>query len=178
MWESGQAKHSGQTGEDGIMGVTGTPAESERHVVPQAGIPATLESLTLGRIPPTRGQVMDRLRDFLDLVTEQGQATGNFLGLLHVLIGRKIALEDGTEVSRGLTWRDVAALFKKLRWDPEAVRELGVDPESLPPRDRQRYWYQAIAQAKVDSEEAIEGGDRLAEVLKEAGYIIGPAPRR
>src|SRR5436305_2295440 len=124
---------------------------------------ATCESLTLGRVPPTRGQVMDRLREFLELVREQGLASGNLLGLLHILIGRKVSLADGTEVSRGQTWRDVAALFKKLRWDPEQVSELELDAAALPPRDRQRYWYQAIAQATVDSADAIAAADRLAE---------------
>jgi hypothetical protein len=121
---------------------------------------------------------MDRLREFLELVREQGLASGNLLGLLHILIGRKITLADGTEVSRGQTWRDVATLFKKLRWDPDQVSELGVDASALPPRDRQRYWYQAIAQAKVDSADAIAAAERLAEALKSAGYVIGPAPRR
>src|SRR5436190_20953046 len=97
---------------------------------------ATCESLTLGRVPPTRGQVMDRLREFLDTVREQGLTSGNLLGLLHILIGRKISLADGTEVSRGQTWRDVAAMLKKLRWEPEQASELGVDPATLPPRDR------------------------------------------
>src|SRR5947209_7440539 len=131
---------------------------------------ATCESFTLGRVPPARGQVMDRLREFLELVREQGLAAGNLLGLLHILIGRKISLQDGTAVSQGQTWRDVAALLKKLRWEPEQASELGVDPASLPPRDRARYWYQAIAQAKVDSAEAIAAADQLAEALKPAGY--------
>src|SRR5436190_19875198 len=124
-WEksrTGQGKHSSLTGEDGIMGAQGTSVETA----------ATLESLTLGRVPPARGQVMDRLREFLDLVSEQGLATSNFLGLLHIIIGRKITLADGTEVSRGQTWRDLAALLKKLRWEPEVVREPGLDPADLP----------------------------------------------
>ena len=138
---------------------------------------ATGKSPFPGRVQPARGQVMDRLRELLDVVLEQGQGTGNFLGLLHVLIGRRIALEDGTEVSAGLTWRDVAATLKKIRWDREAVRELGLDPETLPPRDRERYWYLAIARAKVDSPEAIAAGNRMAEALQVAGYTVGPPPR-
>jgi hypothetical protein len=136
---------------------------------------ATSEPPSQGRVPPVRGQVMDRLREFLDRVRDRGQAR-NLLGLLHVLIGRRISLADGTEISRGMTWRDVAALMKKVRWDPEAVRDLGIDPESLQPRDRQRYWYQAIMQAGVDSPAAREAGDRLAEALKSAGFVIGPPP--
>ena len=52
---------------------------------------------------------MDRLREFLDILSEKGQAEGNFLGLLHVLIGRRITLDDGTLVSSGQSWRDLAA---------------------------------------------------------------------
>jgi len=117
---------------------------------------------------------MDRLREFLEVVKEQG--AGNFLGLLHLLIGRKLSLADGTEVSAGLTWRDVAALLKKVRWDREAVAELGLNPDDLPPRDRERYWYLAIARAKVDSPEAQAAGECLAAAVRGAGYVIGPAP--
>jgi len=118
---------------------------------------------------------MDRLREFLDVIREQGHVTGNFLGLLHVLIGRRITTSEGEEISRGLSWRDVSALLKKVRWDREAVRELGLDPDSLSPRDRQRYWYQAIAQAGVDSAAAEAAGNRLAQAVASA-YDIGPAP--
>jgi hypothetical protein len=92
------------------------------------------------------------------------------------LIGRKITLTDGTEVSTGQTWRGVAALLKRVRWDREAVHELGLNPDDLPPRDRTLFWFKAIAQARVDSKEATAAGDRLAEALKDLGYVIGPAP--
>jgi hypothetical protein len=124
---------------------------------------------------PARGLVMDRLREFLDAVLDQGQE-GNFRGLLHVLIGRRIATAEGAEVSRGLSWREAAALLKRVRWEREAVRQLGLDPDSLSPRDRQRFWYQAISQAGVDSAEARAAGDRLSEAMQSAGYVIGPAP--
>ena len=129
-----------------------------------------------GVVQPVRGLVMDRLREFMDAVQEQGHAAGHFLGLLHVLIGRRITQADGTEVSRGLSWRDVSVLLKKVRWDREAVRELGLNPEDLSPRDRQRFWYQAIASAGVDSAAAATAGDRLAQMMQSAGYVIGPAP--
>jgi len=119
---------------------------------------------------------MDGVRDFLADIKEHGQARGNFLGLLHVVIGRRIQKSDGTLVSAGLSWRDLAALLKKIRWDPEAVRELGLDPRQLPPRDRQRYWYSAITLARVDSPEARAAADRLAATLQPAGYVIGPTP--
>jgi hypothetical protein len=119
---------------------------------------------------------MDRLREYLEDVKQHGHAQGNFLGLLHVTIGRRIALADGTLVSAGCTWRELAALLKKVRWEREAVVELGLDPASLPPRDRQRYWYSAIAQAHVDSPKATQAGNDFAKKLEAAGYQVGPAP--
>ena len=112
------------------------------------------------------------MREFLDDLKRHGYAQGNFLGLLHVLIGRRIEKADGKVLSVGLTWRDTAAWLKKARWDKDAVRELGLEPANLPPRDRQRYWYTAISHAKVDTPEAMAVGDRLAEKLKTAGYIV------
>lgn len=120
---------------------------------------------------------MDQLREFLEVVKRQGHARGNLLGLLHLCIGRRIEKADGTLVSLGVTWRDLASLLKKLRWPIDAVTELGLDPENLPPRDRQRFWYAVIAHAKVDSTEATTAGDRLAEAMARADYRIGPAPR-
>jgi hypothetical protein len=120
---------------------------------------------------------MDRLREFLKTVEEQGVAQGNFLGLLHVLIGRRIVLEDGTVVSSGLSWRELAALLKKVRWDRDSVKELGVDPAQLPPRDRERYWYTAITQAQVGSEQGRLGGDRLGEAMRALGYVVSAAPQ-
>ena len=46
---------------------------------------------------------MDSLREFLELIKRNGTAKGNLAGLLHILIGRRIALADGTAVSGGLT---------------------------------------------------------------------------
>jgi hypothetical protein len=120
---------------------------------------------------------MDRLRDLLEAVRKQGLARGNFRGLLHVLIGRRLTTGQGEVISAGLSWRDAAALLKRLRWDREAVRELGLDPATLPPRDRQKYWYSAIAQADVGSAAAAAGGDLLREPLQTLGLVVGPAPR-
>ena len=87
---------------------------------------------------------MDALQEFLESLERLGLAQGHTLGVFNVLIGRRIAREDGTILSNGLTWRELAAWLKKVRWDPETVRELGLDPDNLPPRDRQRFWYTAI----------------------------------
>jgi hypothetical protein len=119
---------------------------------------------------------MDRLRHFLIDVKQRGLAPGMFLGLLNVLIGRRVTGEDGALISAGMSYREAAALLKLVRWEPEAVAELGLDPKSLPPRDRERYWYHAIVQAGVDSQQATAAGDKLAEKLRGAGYEVGPAP--
>lgn len=116
---------------------------------------------------------MDALSTLLDLLKDKAHSQGNFLGFLNVLIGRTITrTSDKSVVSRGQSWRDLASWLKKVRWDPEAVRELGLDPESLPPRDRQRYWYTAITQAKVDSAEAKKAGDKFAKALAGLGYEV------
>jgi hypothetical protein len=116
---------------------------------------------------------MDALSTVLDDLKKRGQPKGNLLGMLQVFIGRTITRSsDGVVLSKGITWRDMAGLLKKARWDPDTVRELGLDPESLPPRDRQRYWYSAIAQAKVDSSAASKAGDRFAELLRGFGYEV------
>jgi hypothetical protein len=119
---------------------------------------------------------MDRLRELLNLIRQQNLAQGNLPGLLHVLIGRRVTRADGTVVSNGQTWRAAAALLKRVHWDPEAVRDLGIDPASLPPRDRMRFWYQAITRATVDSPAARLGGDQLAAALQPHGYSVGPPP--
>ena len=115
---------------------------------------------------------MDRLREFLKQVADQGVAAGNFLGLLHILIGRRITLADGTAVSTGLTWRELALLLKKVRWDPDQVAELGLDASTFPPRDRERYWYTAIAQARISSPTAVAAGERLRDLLLPIGYVV------
>ncbi len=119
---------------------------------------------------------MERLRELLELLRKRGIAVGNFLGLLHVLIGRRVTLEDGQLISAGVTWRELAGLLKRVRWDPEAVREIGLNPADLPVRDRQRYWYSAIAQAGVDRPEAVARGDQLAATMQSLGYVVTPAP--
>jgi hypothetical protein len=120
---------------------------------------------------------MDALATLLAELKKNGWTVGHFRGFLHVLIGRTISRRaDKTPISKGMTWRDLAAWLKKLRWDPEAVRELGLDPDTLPPRDRQRYWYGAITQAKVDSSDASADGDRFASVLRRHGYDVSPSP--
>lgn len=120
---------------------------------------------------------MDPLREFLEAVRQQQAARGRLRGLLHLLIGRKLTAADGAVVSAGMTWRDLAALLKKLRWDRDQVRELGMEPADLPPRDREKFWYVAISRANVVSPEASAEADALAGPLRALGYEVGPAPK-
>jgi hypothetical protein len=126
--------------------------------------------------PEVRSQGMEGVQPFLDELRQHGLAEGNFLGLIHVLIGRRITRADGSVVSPGLTWRSLAEILKSLRWNKDAVREVGLNPADLPPRDRQRFWYTAIAHSRVDSVEAVAAGDRLAALVKPLGFIVSPAP--
>jgi hypothetical protein len=115
---------------------------------------------------------MDRLNGFLSNLKAKKLAQGNFLGLLHVLIGRSIADVDGNLISKGLTWRELAGLLQKIRWDRDAVKELGIDPDELPPRDRTRFWFLAFARAGLDSPKAAEAGKRMSKVLEQSGYLV------
>jgi hypothetical protein len=119
---------------------------------------------------------MDALSTFLDSLKKSGVARGHLLGLLNVVIGRRIVAKDGTVVAHGLTWRALAGLLKQARWDPDQVRELELDPADLPPRDRERYWYTAILRAHVDSPEAAKAGDAFATLLRKRGYEVGSGP--
>lgn len=121
---------------------------------------------------------MDGVLAFLTELQKHGLPGDNLLGLLHVLIGRRLTRTDGTLVSTGLTWRDVASALKRVRFNPQSVSHLGLNPDDLPPRDRQRFWYSAIAQVRVDSATAVEAGDRLAVLVQPFGYLVGPAPGR
>src|SRR5262245_19576751 len=115
---------------------------------------------------------MDRLREFLEAVRTQGSARCPFRGLLHVLVGRRVTLADGTLVSAGRSWREAAAALKKYRWDRDAVRELGLEPKQLPPRDREKFWYEAIRRADVGGARA--EAEALLATATELGYVVGP----
>jgi hypothetical protein len=130
------------------------------------------------RIAPHLDKVearMNRLSELLQCVHKNEEMAANFLGLLNVLIGRRITATSGEEVSRGMSWREAAALLRSVRWDKSAVRQLGLDPVDLPPRDRARFWYVAIAQAGVDTSKACRAGDQLAAELKKAGFLVNPS---
>src|SRR5947199_10377616 len=88
-----------------------------------------------------RSPGMDGLREFLETVRQRGLVAGNLRGLFHIAIGRRVTRADGTVVSTGLTWRELANLLKGMRYEKELVAEVGADPDELSPRDRQRFWY-------------------------------------
>ena len=127
---------------------------------------------------PERGRSlgMDGLREFLEAVRHHGLVAGNLRGLFHVAIGRRVSRADGTVLSTGVTWRELANLLKGMRFDKELVAEVGADPEELSPRDRQRFWYSAITLARPDSPGARAEADRLAATVKPLGFVIGPPP--
>lgn len=120
---------------------------------------------------------MDGARDFLDAVERHAEWKRHLLGLFHILIGRRISKNDGTVVSSGLSWRELASELKRRRWEPDVVRELGLDPATFAPRDRQRFWYSVISQAQVSSPAAIQAADRFAVIAQQLGFIVGAAPR-
>ena len=119
---------------------------------------------------------MDARLQLLNRIKREGWAEGNFLGLLNVLIGRRIEGADGTLIANGITWRELAALLKKVRWDKAAATELSLEGVALPPREREKYWYAAIAHAGVGLPHAAAAGNCLAERLRAAGYAVGEAP--
>jgi hypothetical protein len=118
---------------------------------------------------------MDSIRDLLEAARTNNLVTGRFRGLLHIAIGRTITATDGTKLSTGVTWRALATILRTLRYDPEYGREVGADPETLSPRDRERYWYAVIALAQVDSAAAYAEAEKLIAPLKSAGFVVAPS---
>jgi hypothetical protein len=115
---------------------------------------------------------MDAVRGFLQDLKQHGLDRGHTRGLLYLLIARRVRKADGTPVASGLTWRQLAQLLKKTRWSKDVVRELGLQPGQLPPRDRLQYWYTAISQARLDTTEARNASDALAVLLGPLGYHV------
>jgi hypothetical protein len=121
---------------------------------------------------------MGGLEELLTECKKRDLAAGEFLGLVHIAIGRKVTREKGEVVSTGVTWRELSRLLKKLRWPVEAIHELGMKEEDFPPRDRERFWYMVLTRAGVDSEAARASADRLARKLKPAGYVLAPPGKK
>ena len=76
-------------------------------------------------------------------------------------------------LSTGLTWRQLAEVLKALRWDREYVRELGLDPDDLPPRERSAILvYVRLFLLDIDTPEAAAAADKLAGLVKSLGYVV------
>jgi hypothetical protein len=132
-----------------------------------------------GRRPglsPETDDGMDGLRSFLETLRDHNLIAGRLRGVLHVAIGRRITKTDGTVLSTGVTWRELAALLKDLRFDKAWVKEFAENPDAIAPRDRERFWYTVIGLAQVDSKEAVAQAEKLAALVKPIGYVIGPSP--
>lgn len=121
-------------------------------------------------------RTMDRVEDCLERVRSSGIVAGRLRGFLHILIGRSVKADDGTVVSAGMTWRSLSHYLKTTKFDKELVREFGADPDEISPRDRERFWYSAIALARPDSQEALAQADALVPLFAKLGYVVGPAP--
>lgn len=119
---------------------------------------------------------MDDIRVLLEAIEKHDLAKNRLPGVFHVLIGRRIAKADGTVISSGLTWRQLASVLKVAKFDKDLVNELGANPDELAPRDREKMWYLTIGLAKVDSVAANEQADQLIPLLKPLGYVVGPSP--
>jgi len=115
---------------------------------------------------------MEGTQLFLELITQHGLAKGHLRGVFHIAIGRKLLRDDGSVVAAGVTWRELAAALKSVKFDKSLVKELGADPEALSVRDREKFWYAAIALAGVGSLEAHNQAERLADRLKRLGLHV------
>jgi hypothetical protein len=119
---------------------------------------------------------MEGLRKFLSALRDHNLISGRLRGVLHVAIGRRISKADGTVISTGVTWRELATILKELRFDRAWAREFLDNPDAVAPRDRERFWYAAIGQAQVDSAEAVAQAEKLTSLVKPLGFVIGPSP--
>jgi hypothetical protein len=119
---------------------------------------------------------MQGTRQFLELMNEHNLVSGHLRGIFHIAIGRRILNSTGVLIAEGVTWRTLAALLKDLKFDREFVRELGAEPETLSPKDREKFWYNAIMVSKVDGPEARKQAEAISKLVKSLGLVIGPAP--
>jgi hypothetical protein len=115
---------------------------------------------------------MQAVQTWLEHIKDHAVWHGRFRGLLHILIGRKLIGLRGEVISSGITWRQLAEILRVIRWEKDAVKELGIEPSTLPPRDRVRFWYLAIQAAHVELPEAREQAESLRKDLLILGYQV------
>lgn len=120
---------------------------------------------------------MDGPRTVLELIRDQRLAAGRLRGVFHLLIGRTLVRDDGTPLTTGVTWRQLATLLKLSKFDRDLVQELGSDPDAVSPKDREKFWYLAIGLAKVETARARQEADALLALLKPHG-IHEPKAKR
>ncbi len=119
---------------------------------------------------------MEGIREFLTAVHNAGLARDYLRAIMHIAIGRKITRTDGTVLSGGVTWRTLAGLLRVLKYDPKWAERFVQDRTVFAIRDRDRFWYAAIAQARVDSPEAIREAEQILPALRNLGFVVGPPP--
>ncbi len=112
---------------------------------------------------------------FLNVLVEHQLAKGLLRGALHVVIGRTVVrTADSTVLCAGISWRELALLLKKSNFDRNLARDFGADPDTLHPKDREKFWYSVIGMARVDSTAAREEADTLAKLIVPYGLHIEP----
>ena len=119
---------------------------------------------------------MDGLQRLLEAVRDNGLAVGHLRGVLHVAIGRKVLAADGSLLSAGVTWRELADRLKQAKYDVALGLEVGADADVIAPRDRQRFWYAVIALAQPDGAVAVGQAEALVPSLRRLGFEVGPPP--
>ena len=110
---------------------------------------------------------------FLNLLAEHQLAKGLLRGALHLAIGRTVVrTSDHVVLCAGVTWRELALMLKDSKFDRNLAREVGADPDTLHPREREKFWYSVIGMARVDSTAAREEAEKLAKKLVAYGLHV------
>ena len=120
---------------------------------------------------------MDGIREVLSVAREAGLAAGNFRGLLHIAIGRKIVRGNGTVVSTGVTWRGSPPNSNT------SASTRNSSANSVP--TRMRLGAAGSRTVLVLGDRPGEGrfpggrrgGGQTGAVLRSLGYHVGPPPR-
>jgi hypothetical protein len=112
---------------------------------------------------------MDGLSQLLITIRDEKLAVGRLAGLFHLLISDTIADQTGAIIGNGLTWRQLAQALKEARFDKGLVEEIGADPATLSPRNRERFWNIAIGLAMASGTGPAQA-EQLIRALKAHGY--------